>query len=194
MAKLKIGFDFDGVIGDMNEVITEVAARHLGVTLDPKNTENYFLRYCYGGMSLDMEKAIINDSLTFESTKKLKPIDGAIDALKRWQEYSQNKVTIITARESEYVLSPFINTYLEDIDHEIFYGQKKKGEICRMLDLTHFIDDFIFNLIDIANHGILPLLFDQPYNHDLPRRLTKLVTRIYSWSHFNTYYLHWQNS
>jgi hypothetical protein len=186
----RLGVDFDGVIADMNTVITEISAKHLGIDLDPTETENYFLRYCYGGISLDMEREIINEALTIESTKKLKPIEGAIEALIEWQEVTGDLIQIVTAREDSKILAPFLEKYMiNKMSFTIHYGIRPKGEFCRNLGMTAFLDDFVFNLIDLANHGIVPLIFDQPYNRQANRRFSRLAQRIYSWEHFRSIYI-----
>jgi hypothetical protein len=189
--KIKMAWDLDGTIADMNTIITNISGRHLGIELTPMDTENYFLRFCYGGMSLDMEKEIIAEALTAESTKELKPIKGAIEALIEWQEVTGDLIEIVTAREDPAALSPFLEKYMVDkVDFLVHYGHHKKGKFCKARGITHFIDDFIFNLVDLANHGRIPIIFDQPYNRQIPRRMARLAQRVYSWKHFRSLYLH----
>jgi len=187
---IRCGFDIDGTITNMNLLITEISSKLLGIELDPSDTEYYFLRYNYGGIPLSIEKAIIEEALSVKSSEKLQPIEGAIEVLKEWSEFTKEPIIMITAREDDNALLPFINNYLKDqFPFKIYYGFRQKGALCKELNITHFIDDFIFNLIDIANSGIIPLIFDQPYNRKINRRMSRLAQRIYSWKHFKSIYL-----
>lgn len=187
---IKLGIDFDGVIGDTKSLITNIASKHLNIQLDPEDTESYFLRNCFGGMPIEIEKKIIEETLTIKSTKKLKPIKNAIEILSKWQKSTGNLIEIVTSREDPQVLKPFIDKYMiNKLDFAIYYGKFNKGQFCKEHKFTHFIDDFIFNLIDLANYGIIPLIFDQPYNRKVNRRFSNLAQRIYSWDHFEALYL-----
>lgn len=188
--RLKFGFDIDGVVADLNTLLTKVSAEYLGQHLIPEDTKFYLLRHCYGGISLDMEKKIVDEVLTKERTKELEPERGAIETLKKWYR-RYGKLTFITSREDPDVLQPFIEKYFTDqFEYEIYY-EGLKGHLCNQLNITHFVDDYIFNAVDLANHGVFPIIYDQPYNRNCvsSRLMGRLCSRVFGWEDFDFKYL-----
>ena len=191
--KVKFAFDFDGVIANTNWAITAVAGQYLGLDLDPEDTEFYNIRDCFGGLSLEAEREILDLVLTEEWMRKTPEIPGALEGLLKWSQYTEEPITLITSRTGYHFVHAL--DWLEERRPEGLviraHSQKVKGPLCRELGITHFMDDSIFYLVEIANHGVVPIVFDQPYNRNFngSRLAQRLLDRVYSWKDFESRYL-----
>ena len=168
-----IGFDFDGVIADIGEAFIRLACtRHGHCDLELEQINSFQVEQC-----LDMDRAtieqifeeILEDSIGTE----LKPIDGAVESLK--QIYRQAPVTIITARPEIGPVSDWLNLYFGAEAERIMLVSSKdhddKERFIRQHNLIYFIDDRLTTCRMLAESGLKPLLFAQPWNrhgHDLP--------------------------
>jgi len=191
--KMRLAVDFDGVIANTNWTITSVAAEYLGLNLTPNDTLFYNLRDCYGGMSLRTEREILDEVLTEEWMMKTPEILGAFNGLLAWMNYTEEPVTIITSRIGEHFghALGWLGKHKPDELEIKAYSKKVKGPLCCQLGITHFMDDSIFFLVEVANSGIVPIVFDQPYNRNFggSRLARRLLDRVYSWEDFKSRYL-----
>lgn len=179
-----IGFDFDSVIVDTGICLCGILTERFGTQVLPENINYYKIEHNFPQLSPDDVRDIINETCGMDGTMKMPPMDGAFDFL-RW--YAQTKpIYIITNREDlDPVMAYCQHTMAaETYGNSYFFHSKDKGTVCKRLGITHFIDDCVSNLINLANHGIIPMMFIRNWNVDVftGRELfTELIRFIYSW-------------
>ncbi len=168
-----IGFDFDGVIADIGEAFIRLACTrygHCGLELEQINS--FQVEQC-----LDMDRAtieqIFDDILQDSIGTELKPIKGAVEALQQLSRQAQ--VTIITARPQIGPVSDWLKLHCGDEAEAITLvssgNHDDKERFIRQHNLVYFIDDRLTTCRMLADSGLKPLLFTQPWNrhgHDLP--------------------------
>lgn len=175
---IKIGFDMDGVIAESNELLCQVINEILGMNVVPNDFTEYGIEKCLG-LSQEQVQTIVDEFCTVEQTCKLKPMSGAIEFLQDWHKLGHD-IHIITNRKNEEPLYLFFEKYLPNICINIHHANPK-GRLIKKLGCSHFIDDRPLTILDLANEGIYPIIYSQPYNLNLGRRLEKLALRIFSW-------------
>ena len=169
----QIGFDFDGVIADIGEAFIRLACTkygHCDLTLE--QISSFQVEQCLNMPRCTIEM-IFEDILQDSIGTGLKPIDGAVDSLKQLSRHAP--VTIITARPEIGPVSDWLNHYygseatriklVSSGDHD------DKERYIREHDILYFIDDRLTTCMMLAESGLKPLVFSQPWNragHDLP--------------------------
>jgi uncharacterized HAD superfamily protein len=169
----QIGFDFDGVIADIGEAFIRLACTkygHCDLTLE--QISSFQVEQCLN-MPRSTIEMIFEDILQDSIGTGLKPIDGAVDSLKQLSRHAP--VTIITARPEIGPVSDWLNHYygseatriklVSSGDHD------DKERYIREHDILYFIDDRLTTCMMLAESGLKPLVFSQPWNragHDLP--------------------------
>lgn len=170
----QIGFDFDGVIGDIGHAFLHVACKTYGyctLTLDQLSSFQIEESLNIPG---EIIEAIFQEILEDSLATGLKPLPGAIETITRLS--ATGRVHVITARPIlqpledwfAYYCSPSVLNKLTLIatgDHD------NKAPFIRKLGLSHFIDDRLQTCQDLAASGLSPLVFCQPWNqgqHALP--------------------------
>jgi len=169
-----IGFDFDGVVADIGEAFIRLACQKHGycsVRLD--DISSFQVEHC-----IDIPRAVVEsifeDILRDSLATGLKPISGAIETLGRLGEIAG--VTIITARPElepvldwfDYFCPPPVRdkiTVIATGDHD------NKESFIRQCGLHHFIDDRVITCQQLAEAGLQPIVYRQPWNyrqHNLP--------------------------
>lgn len=164
-----VGFDFDGVIADIGEAFIRLACTDHGYcNVKLEELRSFQVEHC-----LDIPTAIIeiifNDILVDSLGIALKPLPGAIETLTRLTHHSD--VTVITARPD---IEPVIDWFDHYCETEARKGitliatgdHDNKEEYIRTCGLTHFIDDRTITCLQLAEAGLNPIVFSQPWNRD----------------------------
>ncbi len=68
-------------------------------------------------------------------------------------------------------------------------GQITKGEVCRELGVTFFVDDAPHHIDDVASVVENVLLFNTPWNQNYEIKSAN-VTRVNSWNEIHTLFTH----
>lgn len=164
-----IGFDFDGVIADIGEAFIRLACTDHGYcSIKLADITSFQVEHCVEIPTATVE-TIFNDILADSLGTGLKPLPGAIETLARLSGHSD--VTIITARPDILPVIDWFDHYCLPEDREkiklIATGDhdNKEGYI-RTCGLTHFIDDRTLTCLQLAEAGLKPIVFNQPWNQD----------------------------
>ena len=163
-----IGFDFDGVIADIGEAFIRLACTNYGhCDLKLEQISSFQVEQC-----LNMERStieqifaeILHDSIA----AGLMPIDGAIDSLKRLSGHGP--VTIITARPDIGPVSDWLQLHCgAEAEHITLVSSghhDDKERFIRQHNIHYFIDDRLNTCLMLAESGLNPLVFEQPWNRD----------------------------
>ena len=173
IAPAQIGFDFDGVIADIGEAFIRLACTkygHCDLTLE--QISSFQVEECLNMPRSTIEK-IFEDILQDSLGTGLKPIDGAVESLRQLSRHAP--VTSITARPELGPVSDWLNHYWGTDATSITLVSSghhdDKERYIREHDILYFIDDRLTTCIMLAESGLKPLVFSQPWNragHDLP--------------------------
>ena len=168
-----IGFDFDGVIADIGEAFIRLACTDHGhCDLKLEQISSFQVEKC-----LNMERAtieqIFEDILQDSIGTDLKPIDGAVESLKRICSHGQ--VTIITARPEIGPVRDWLELHCggeaEQIKLISSGHHDDKERFIRQQKILYFIDDRLTTCQMLAESGLKPFVYVQPWNsdrHELP--------------------------
>jgi uncharacterized HAD superfamily protein len=178
MNNIKLGFDFDGVIGESDTVLCDIINKRFGLNTTPKDFIDYEICNCIN-ITREQRRSVIDELLTPNQTFRIKPARGALKFIQEWYEIG-NKIEVVTTRNDHHPVYLFFEQYLPNVEVCI-YSSRDKGTFCKKLGMTHFIDDHPQNILDLANAGIQPIVFDQLYNRNLSRLLEQLIWRVHSW-------------
>jgi uncharacterized protein len=166
---IKLALDFDSVIANTTPIVLEVVSNYIDREVHANELENFHLTKCFGISSIESHM-IVNEICNLSNTLKMEPISGSIDFINHWIA-TENELTIITARHDTNPVKLWLHFNGVDWDNELkIIGDDhtyNKGEICRQLNITHMIDDHLENVYNIANYGVVPIIFKQIWNTNM---------------------------
>jgi hypothetical protein len=179
-----IGFDFDSVVVNTDFVLCCILTSHLGLSIYPEDIHHYGLEKNFPQLSPEEVQQIIDRLGTMEETLSIPPIPGAFDFI-RWYAKSC-PIYLITNRCEIAPVEAYFKDHLDlkTFKKCMFFSTKDKGSLCRKLGITHYIDDCPANIVNLANSGIVPMMFLQNWNVKLftgRELITQLVRFIHSW-------------
>ena len=169
-----IGFDIDGVVADTAGAFIRIAGEEYGInsiTLD--DITSFEVVDC-----LDVDQIIIeeifNRLLDDPLSAGLQPMEDAIPVLHRFA--AEAPLTFVTARPQGEPISRWLKYFLQPAAFEqvrlVAMGvHDNKTSYIKDLGLKYFIDDRLQTCRMLAREGIIPLVYNQPWNkngHDLP--------------------------
>jgi len=169
-----IGFDFDGVVADIGEAFIRLACDNYNYcSISLEDISSFQVEHCID-IPPEIVERIFADILQDSLGTGLKPIPGALETLARLS--CVGEVTIITARPELQPVQEWFDFYrppgsgnnirlVATGDHD-----NKEGFI-RQCGLHHFIDDRTLTCLQLAEAGLYPIVYTQPWNrnqHDLP--------------------------
>ena len=163
----QIGFDFDGVIADIGEAFVRLACNdHNYCTLKLEEITSFQVETCTKIPEVIVQ-TIFTDILKDSLATGLLPIPGAVDTLTMLAQ--QGDVTIITARSLANPVSDWLDKYLtpsacKRITLIAMSDHNKKVRFIKEQDLLFFVDDRAETCDQIAEAGLTPLLYRQPWN------------------------------
>jgi uncharacterized HAD superfamily protein len=168
-----IGFDIDGVVADTGGAFLRIAGEEYGInsiTLD--DITSFEVIDC-----LDVDQGIIEEIftrlLTEPLTAGLQPMEDAISVLHRFAE--EAPLTFVTARPHEKPIAQWLKHFLQPAAFDkirlVAMGvHDNKIPYIKDLGLRYFVDDRLQTCRMLAQEGITPLVYNQPWNkngHDL---------------------------
>ena len=168
-----IGFDFDGVIADIGEAFIRLACTDHGhCDLQLEQISSFQVEQCLNMERRTIEQ-IFEDILQDSIGTDLKPIDGAIESLKKIAIHGP--VTIITARPDIGPVRDWLKLHCGEGGERIKLitsgNHDDKERYIRQQNIVYFIDDRLTTCRMLAESGLKPMVFAQPWNrhqHDLP--------------------------
>lgn len=166
---MKLGIDIDDVIAEFVPSFLIYHNKKRGLSLQYKDIKTYDINE-YSGISKDDLWEDIKEFYQTSEFHNLTPVKG-IDTLSN----SDHDIYFVTARldSTEQPTINWLDRYnLIQDDNRLFMNVKNKGHLCKMLNLDVLIDDSIKNLNTCEENGIVPVVFDRPWNqgYDFPRK------------------------
>ncbi len=175
-----IGFDIDGVVADTSEAFLRIAREEFGHTaIRHEDITAFEVTECLD-MKEDLVDAIFERLLHDPIGSGLRPMPNAVKVL---EELSRaTTVSFITARPER---EPVAQWLLHTLGAELYNRSRLmamgdhdgKTEYIKDWGLEFFVDDRAETCHLLAQNGITPIVFDQPWN-----RGQHNFTTVDSWS------------
>lgn len=165
----EIGFDFDGVIADTAKTFIEIACQQYGYCdFSIDDITNFELENC-----IDIPAQTVEDIFTnilYDSVgNNLQPIRGAVTTLTKFSQ--TGSITIITARSVKAPVMDWLDLHFpEDVTQKITVvttgDHNDKVRHIHQNNITYFIDDRAATCTQLAKEGIIPIVYEQPWNRN----------------------------
>ena len=168
-----IGFDIDGVVADTAGAFLRIARNTYNInSLSLEDITRFEVEDC-----LDIERQIVDEifvSLLDEPLGAgLQPMEDAMDVLHKFA--AQASLTFVTARPDKEPIAQWLQHFLtpgvyDDMRLIAMGEHDNKAGYIKNLGLQYFVDDRLQTCLMLADAGITPLVFNQPWNrhdHDL---------------------------
>ena len=169
-----IGFDIDGVVADTGGAFIRIAGEEYGInSITLEDITSFEVIDC-----LDVDQGIIEAIFTrlldAPLSAGLQPMEDAISVLHRFAD--EAPLTFVTARPHKKPIARWLKNFLQPATFEkirlVAMGvHDNKTSYIKDLGLKYFVDDRLQTCRMLANEGITPLVYNQPWNkngHDLP--------------------------
>ncbi len=169
-----LGFDIDGVVADTGGAFIRIACEEYGISsLTLEDITSFDVVDC-----LDMDQGIIEAIfgrlLDDPLDAGLQPMQDAVSVLHSLA--AKAPLTFVTARPHEEPIARWLEHFLQPDTFKtirlIAMGvHDKKTSYIKNLGLKYFVDDRLQTCRKLAEAGITPLVYNQPWNkngHDLP--------------------------
>ncbi len=163
----EIGFDFDGVIADIGEAFLRLACEQYDYcSFRLEEITSFQVEEC-----LNMDPAMVEQifqSILHDSIQTgLQPLPGAVDVITVLAEDAP--VTIITARPvgdpvEDWLQHHFRARTCSRIKLVAMGDHDDKARYIQEHDLKYFVDDRVDTCLQLLEHKITPILFNQPWN------------------------------
>jgi len=178
---MKIGFDIDGVLADLNSDLRAITEKAFHVKV-PNPTPHMYIINVYSGLP-DKEADDFFWSLVAEENlfAKVTPDMEFINLCNKCLDEPEIDVYIVTHRfykdkgldpeKTQQIVETdtikWLQKYLPKINSEhILFVEDKKAPVVKELGLDLYIDDRIYNAEDIADVSSMSLIRDRAYNKD----------------------------
>lgn len=188
--KLKIGYDMDDVLVDLDQILRQelslVLKDHTNSPYIPKDMRT---GYYFEDIPEILEKTGLNKEIlgqlvvktfgrVFGNRKKdLVPINGIINTINQLKR-DGHEITIITARRKSSAPETYewlnrmglkdIKVYFAGTGPDRTGPKNSKAKVARLLKLDYFMDDSTENLGQFTKTGqdkiTTPIVYDQPWN------------------------------
>jgi len=178
-----LGFDVDSTLIRTDLVLLDLIAKKLGYQVSPDLFHTYDIQACCPSLSTEDVNDIIYAVGEMEHTFKIPPYSGAMDFL-RWYAKT-HPIYIITNRCNTETVYAYLQHHLDKktYDRVKIFHAKEKGKLAKSLGITHFIEDHILHIVNLANYGIIPIMMEQNWNKKLSHSslLRDLIYVVRSW-------------
>ncbi|MEJ5348916.1 MAG: hypothetical protein WHS46_09535 [Desulfosoma sp.] len=162
-----LAFDIDGVVADTMKVFVDLARERYGLRyLTKEHLITYDLRRCVAAPSHVIDELICL-TLDDEHTARVPAMDGAAQVLEQLAQLGP--LRFVTARVWPDSIKRWLHELLPAVDRDsimvIATGDPdRKHSILHELKVRHFVEDRLETCHLLAQNGIQPILFDQPWN------------------------------
>jgi uncharacterized HAD superfamily protein len=169
-----IGFDIDGVVADTGGAFVRIASEEYGInSISLEDITSFEVVDCLH-MDQDIIEEIFGRLLNDPLLAGLQPMQGAITVLHSLAEKAP--LTFVTARPDEEPIARWLKHFLQPaifakIRLVAMGVHDKKTSYIKDLGLKYFVDDRLQTCRKLAEAGITPLVYNQPWNkigHNLP--------------------------
>jgi len=185
----EIAFDFDGVVADTFRLFVEIARSEYNADFEYEDITDYeFLK----AVAMDAGDAleIITRLTNHPHELDLRPNQGAADVLSRIAR--NTPLLLVTARPVSQPLELWFGKNMPQIAPQciniLATGENTaKLPVLKEKNISYFVDDRLDTCHLLAQQGITPILFDQPWNRKPhPYTVVKTwddISGLINWNH-----------
>jgi uncharacterized HAD superfamily protein len=164
-----IAFDVDGVVADTMHLMLAIAETSYGVSgLRYEEISCYELRKCLD-IPEDILTRMIADLIEGDYTLPLAPLEGCVSVLQRLVHY-RDPLLFVTARPHPgpmaWWLPDTLKLAADRIELVSTGAFDTKIDVLQEHGITCFVEDRLDTCYLLAEAGILPILFRQPWNRE----------------------------
>jgi uncharacterized HAD superfamily protein len=162
---LKIAFDIDGVIANINDQLDEFFMERWGLSA-VQDQKKYIIDLNEHGIE-DHEVTEAVMECMHKNSGHAKPYPTASKAMEACWMIGQRPLTFVTARPKslESKTIKWIRNFLGPlVTHVEFAHDRDKMQFLKDNDFSHFVEDRALNANMIAENGMYCYLVDMPYN------------------------------
>ena len=181
---MKIAVDLDDTLADSLTSFIEFYNKNY----KPKIKYEDFIAYTLNeiiGISKEEENKILEQFDNSKYCDEVKPIKGAVEAIKKI--IKKHEIVVITQRLKRFETKTrlWLAKYFPEIKDVFFIRNeyhklvKSKAEICKEIGADILIDDAISNVVACEKAGIKVIVINYPWNQN--KIFGKLVRRVKSW-------------
>lgn len=162
-----IGFDVDGVVADTMTLFLSLARNRLRMYhWRYEDITSYDLAECLN-VDAGVLDPVLGPILDEPHRLDLQPMVGAVEALTRWSRCAP--LCFVTARsDCASIYSWFLQTFKEvdplTITLEATGSAEAKPAVLRELEIRFFVEDRLDTCFLLADQGITPIVYEQPWN------------------------------
>ena len=170
----RVGFDIDGVVADTGGAFIRIAREEYGLdSISLDDITNFDVAGCLP-MDQEIIEEIFGRLLADPLNAGLQPMQDAIPVLHSLAPKAP--LTFVTARPHREPIARWLEHFLQpDAFHAIrlvaMGEHDNKTSYIKDLGLSYFVDDRLQTCLKLAEAGITPIVFSQPWNkngHNLP--------------------------
>ncbi len=162
-----IGFDIDGVISDTSEAFLRILNQKYGIgNINDTDITDFDITKC-----LNIAPETVNDVfdvlLKHPIEADLKPMPDAVTVLTELGRLAP--LTFITARPERKPIAAWLQHIFpaetfNQIDLIAMGDHDGKADYIKKSGLQYFVDDRYQTCVDLVQHDITPIVFNQPWN------------------------------
>ena len=198
MDHLKIGIDFDDVLFKTAEKTADLYNARYGTQLTKDNWYNFSPMSPWGTDKLPEAVRRVVEIMASDEFVGVTPIEGARIVLEELRGQG-DELIVLTGRPE--AMRRITLLALKECYPDIFsqnglyftnhFGKPDervgKGSIAKQLGLTHFIDDQVEHVQDVASEGVQAILFSDNYAWN-QTQLDEDIVRVSNWEEIGAYF------
>lgn len=160
------GFDIDSVVGDLSAILERVAWEEFGVRVSRSQFTDFHLENCLP-FEADFILRWISAALEPRWTLQMEPYPGAVEVLREISQFQP--LYFVTARPDSQSVSLWLQEKLTGVPKQSIHVKavgiwESKLPSLRQWNITHFVEDRLETCEILAGEGIVPIVFEQPWN------------------------------
>ena len=162
-----IGFDIDGVVADTVEAFISMARRDYGInSISPEDITDFMVEEC-----LDMDAAIIEKIFARLMDEPIEcglmPMANAMEVLRSFSSVAP--LIFVTARPNKAPIAAWLEKHLggdafQNLQLVATGEHGGKASFIKEMGLRYFVDDRVETCFILEKEGIVPIVFNQPWN------------------------------
>jgi uncharacterized HAD superfamily protein len=184
---MRIGVDFDDILGECGQAMVEWHNRVYGTKLKITDVTSFDLEHVWKTTREERVRRC-EEFLHSKECDKMGVVSGAIKGINKLAK--EHKLIVITARLKKIsnITQSWLDKYFLNKFEKVCYNEDwdnmgpmlNKIQLCKDNKIDILIDDNIETAKSVSSVGISVILLDYPWNQS--KELLKNVTRVKNWS------------